>query len=393
MKIVHVCLCGNFGENYAYQDNLLPKYHQRAGHQVTIIASPYSDFLPSGKLKEEHEEEKILADGIKLIRLRALLLQRINIRLRLFKGLYNKLCKEKPNLIFLHGPESLSYISVLRYQKKYPQTDIVVDNHADWYNGFHSKYALLWVKYIINPLITKKLIRISSIFYGVTPARCVFLNDVYKVPKEKIKLLLFGADDDYMLMDKRQEVRANIRRLYGVSEDDFLIVTGGKLDRRKNIHILVEAVNKIENSHVKLLIFGTASDDMKNFYERVNSNRIIMVGWVHSNEVYKYFHASDLVFFPGLHSVLWEQSVACQKPSVFHRLKGFEHVNFNNNCLFVDDITVESCRDAIEMMYHDQDKYLALKKNAESLSALNFTYSKIAQKVIDDVQSYNDTHS
>ena len=68
MKIVHVCLCGTFGEDYAYQDNLLPKYHRKLGHDVTIIAPIYC------KINTQTGEEelaplgiKYLSDGIKLI--------------------------------------------------------------------------------------------------------------------------------------------------------------------------------------------------------------------------------------------------------------------------------------------------------------------------------------
>ena len=37
MKIVHLCLCSFFPDNYSYQENLLPKYHKRLGYDVEVI--------------------------------------------------------------------------------------------------------------------------------------------------------------------------------------------------------------------------------------------------------------------------------------------------------------------------------------------------------------------
>lgn len=387
MKIVHVCLCGNFSETYAYQDNLLPKYHRRAGHDVTIIASAYSIQKATGGHVVEKSGVKILDDGIKLKRLKPLLPQRINIRLRLFRGLYQSICDESPDLLFVHGIESLSYPAITKYHKTHPHTDVVVDNHADWYNGYHNRLSLWLLKGFFNPLITKAFRKFVRVFYGVTPARCDFLEEAYNIPREKIKLLPFGADDDYLQLEKKEELRKEVRNRFNVSDNDFLIVTGGKLDRRKNIHLLAEAVTKINIPNLKLLIFGEPSEEMKEYYEKIRSNKVLIAGWVPSTDVYRYFYASDLVFFPGLHSVLWEQAMACQKPSVFHRIKGFEHVNFNNNSLMLDEITEETCKKALIMLFNDKEKYQAFKNNAESPKALQFTYSRIANQVIEDVEN------
>ena len=42
----------------------------------------------------------------------------------------------------------------------------------------------------------------------------------------------------------------------GISADDFLLVTGGKIDQKKNIDLLMQAVERINSSHVKLIVFG-----------------------------------------------------------------------------------------------------------------------------------------
>lgn len=386
MKIVHVCLCGTFGEDYAYQDNLLPKYHHKMGHEVTIVAPIYCRINT-----QTGEEEiapcgiKLMADGTKLIRLAPLVRHRINIRLHLFKGLYKILLQEAPNLLFVHGIDSLSYRECIKYAKKHPDVILVLDNHADWNNSYHSKISYYWAKYVIKRLIVKPALKTAKQFYGVTPARCTFLNEMYGIPKDRIKLLPFGADDDELKIESKQTLRKTLRNQYNIRPIDFLIVTGGKIDKRKNIHLVAEAVLRIKNPNLKLLIFGAVNNEMKDYFSSVTSDRIIMTGWVPSNDVYKYFYAADFVMFPGLHSVLWEQMLATRTPCACTKIDGFEHMNYNDNCILMESNTIEYYMDIINRILNDSEYYKMLCKNSDTVLANQFKYSKIAQQILDDI--------
>ena len=37
MKIVHIAPNATYNEGWGYQENLLPKYHAKLGHEVTLI--------------------------------------------------------------------------------------------------------------------------------------------------------------------------------------------------------------------------------------------------------------------------------------------------------------------------------------------------------------------
>lgn len=39
MRIVHICLQAPYNDYWGYQDNLLPKYHRKSGHDVTVITT------------------------------------------------------------------------------------------------------------------------------------------------------------------------------------------------------------------------------------------------------------------------------------------------------------------------------------------------------------------
>ena len=385
MKIVHLCLCGLFGEKYAYQDNLLTKYHKKMGNEVTIIAPTASKFTSNGGVVNEPAGSKTLDTGCKLIRIENKFKSKnINKHINLYKDFANVVLSEKPDLIYVHNVTCFNYLCLLKIKKKLPQVKIVFDNHMDEYNSNQNSLSRFLNGFVFRYFVVKRLLKLSNIFYGVTPSRCTFLKDVFKVPEQKIRLLYMGADDEKMDLAHKNDIRLSVRKQYGIVDDDFLIVTGGKIDKVKNIHLLAEAVSKIENPHVKILMFGTIVDELKPIIESLLSDRVIYIGWINSDTVYNYFFAADLVMFPGLHSAMWEQAVASMVPLAVTKLRGFDQVNFNGNCLFMGGKGVDYYKSFVEHIVDDSILYNQLKTNAESEGASKFLYSNIAQKVIED---------
>lgn len=384
MKIVHLCLCSPFYEGYAYQDNLLPKYQKKAGHDVTIITSPYGKFVGKSGNEDVGSGTSVLKDGTKLVRLKALLPQKVNMHIYAYSGLYKNLLQEKPDLLFVHGVESINYVRLSHYKKTHPNVKIVFDNHTDEINSLHHWSTRLYSKIVIKNIIVRKLIPIAEWFYGTTPVRSDFMIVHYAIPKEKVKLLPMGADDDEMHIDQKESIRNEVREKYGISSDDFFIVTGGKIDPLKNIHILAEAVAKSKYDHIKILIFGSIQEELKEVFNRLESKRVICIGWQPSNDVYRYFYAADLVVFPGLHSVMWEQAVASKVPCAFSKIKGFEHVDIGGNCVLMEGKDVAYYQSLIEKLYLDKTKQARIKDASQSEECEKFLYSKIAQSVIQD---------
>ena len=385
MKIVHVCITGIWGEQYAYQENLLPHYHRVMGNDVTIIAPIYSKYRDDRPEKSE-AGISYLEDGTKLIRLKPLIpLWKLDSHLHLTKGLFKALLYEKPDLLFLHDLCTLSYRCLPKVKKALPNVRIVFDNHIDTINSLHSFATKFLHKFLYRKFLMPRLVSIADVIYGVTPSRCSFLHDIYGIPDNKIQLLVMGADDEKMDFLKKDEKRAEIRAKYGISDDDFLIVTGGKIDLQKNIHVLAKAVNEINDKNVKLLVFGSITKDLESVFDTLKSDKVLVVGWIGSDKVYEYFYAADLVMFPGQHSVMWEQAVASKVPCAFTKIAGFEHVKVNDNCILMDGNTEDYYKNLILSIRGNVEKYMKLKENANSDKVGCFLYSNIAKKVLTDV--------
>ena len=51
-------------------------------------------------------------------------------------------------------------------------------------------------------------------------------------------------------------------RSLNLADDDFVVITGGKIDKTKNIHLLIGAIRDIDFEQVKLIVFGQPNDEM-----------------------------------------------------------------------------------------------------------------------------------
>jgi len=382
MKIVHICLACFYVDAMGYQENMLPKYHAQ-DHEVYIITSDYA-FDASGKTVRKKEKEYINEYGIPVKVLEKSRRFGPYSRYNDYKDVYATLKDLQPDIIFCHGGQFVALMDVIRYCKHNRQIKLYIDQHADYYNTPVDTVKQRLSHYWIHGYWMRKAARYAEKFWGVTPWRCEYLNDVYGIPKEKIDLLPMGGDDEKIRFDRQKEISLCIRERYDIAQDDFLIITGGKIDRAKNIDLLMKAVSNLDNEKIKLLVFGQPNDDMKAEIEKLAQNvHIRYIGWIPSDAVYDYYLASDLAFFPGTHSVLWEQACACGLPGIFKKWPGMQHVDVGGNALFLEQDSTEEMQTVIRWLLEKPEVYQNMKQVAMDTAVGVFSYRDIARRSIE----------
>lgn len=381
MKIVHIAPNAPYNDYWGYQENLLPKYQKKLGHDVTLIIT--NKMHKDGNIVDIPCNDYMLNDGVRVIRkaYKHYRLSKITNFLT-YIPVYELLEELKPDFIFYHGLISFSIFDVVKYKKRHSDCVVVEDNHLDYNIGNSADTLKLKIIRLWGRFINKHSIGYVAKVYGVTPWRKTYAEEYFKIPKSKTDVLIMGADDEKMNLDKRNDLRKKIRKKYNICNNDFLIVTGGKIDHKKNIDILMEACANLDN--VKLIVFGSVSDDIKNRFEELSNHKnIIYIGWISADSVYEYFYAADLVFFPGQHSVLWEQACASKIPCVFKKWEGMDHVNNGGNSEFIQTATVEDIQNKINEL-HFTEKYNRMKGAAESEKTDIYLYSNIAKKSLEE---------
>lgn len=382
MKIAHICLACFYVEGWGYQENILPKKHVELGNNVIVFTSDYAFTNKSETvLKKENEYVNKYGVQVKVLTRSKGFFSRYGK----YNNVYSELTNYKPDIIFVHGGQFLSLGEIVKYKKRNKEVRLFIDQHADFYNTPIITLKKKILHYLVFGHYMRKAVKHTEKFWGVTPWRCQYLHEVYKIPNNKIGLLVMGGDEEYMDFSNKMTIRQIIRKQHYIKESDFLIVTGGKIDRTKNFHLLMESVNNIENKDVKLLVFGQPNNEMEEKIKSLCSKKCIYIGWIESEKVYDYFFAADLVVFPGTHSVLWEQACASKVPCLFKRWKGMEHVNNGGNAEFFDEISEDGIRKKIESLINTP-AYFKMKEIAESKNTDIFLYSNIASKSIEVVK-------
>ena len=383
MKILHISPASPFNDGWGYQENLLPMYQKKMGNEVVLLITNKT-FL-DGKMIEEPPARFVSKGGFEVVTLkkRFVITKRLTEFLSILK-IREYLESFSPDLVFVHGLSNLTIKQVIRFKKKNQSLIVFVDNHADYNigpktNSLIQKAARAFWR--INARHNDKWI---SKYYGVTPWRKTFAEDYYRIPSDKTDVLIMGADDEKMMLINKSCTRTTIRKKFNIREDDFLIVTGGKLDNKKKVIELMEACAVIPR--VKLIVFGNVLDEIKaDFDDLAKNSNIIYIGWIPSEAVYDFFVSADLVAFPGQHSVLWEQACASKTPCIFARWDGTEHIDNGGNSSFFTGLSVELIKKDLESLVFT-DKYYSMRTIAESSATDLYLYSSIAKKTIKDYE-------
>jgi len=123
------------------------------------------------------------------------------------------------------------------------------------------------------------------------------MQDYYDVPSECMKLIPNGVNIEEFTLDNRGLYISDIRKTYGLDENDTVLLFVGWEFKRKGLKFIIDAMPMLKKD-VKLLVVG---GDNKNAYAKQASDlgvsdRIVFAGA--SKEVRKFYAASDLFVFP-----------------------------------------------------------------------------------------------
>ena len=390
MRILHTCLANFYIDNYSYQENIIPKIHKQLGHDVYILASTET-YINKTKLGYISPRTYINENGITVSRIPYVnwLPGKLKRKLRIYNGINDILNKFKPDIIFLHDSQFLSINVFAKYAKK-NKVRIYADSHTDYINSGRNWLSKNILHRIIFRYCAKQIEQHVTWFYGTLPLRNDFLHTEYGVDRDKIKLLPFGADDTLFNRFDKLKIRNQIRRELNFSDNEIIIITGGKIDERKKIHILLSAFDKFTKKYpgvkLKLLIFGKPNSEMDHIFDDyINNSKIIHLDWLNAGNIYKYFLSADLAFFPGTHSVLWEEAIGLGLPCIFKRWEGIEHVDLGGNCIFLDKADEEIIINILEDISYGHISLSGMKDVAENLGVKTFSYSRIARAAIEEL--------
>ncbi|MBF8808314.1 MAG: hypothetical protein IC227_08410 [Enterococcus lacertideformus] len=137
---------------------------------------------------------------------------------------------------------------------------------------------------------------------------------------------------------KKQSIKLFPKTEIPLDTDKFVLVTIGKIDEAKReVLQLMEIIQSI-NKEIILIVYGSVASSLKKtFNEKIDYCHVIYGEWLNNQEAYQAIYHSDLVVFPGRHSVYWEITAAIGKPMIVKYWEGTTHIKNKSNVLFLKD--------------------------------------------------------
>ncbi|ANF51544.1 hypothetical protein A0O34_13980 [Chryseobacterium glaciei] len=381
-----------FGLDYTYQENLLTKNYTKYGHNVVVISSTFENVFDYAHNKYDSSKKQKTEEyfGAKIIRL-PYSFNFLN-KLRKHAGVYEILLKEKPDLIYVHDIH-FNLKEAVKYKKQFPNCKIILDYHADYTNSAHNWVSLNILHKVIRKSFFNKYKKYISKIFPVVPGGADFLHEVYGVSHKEMELLPLGCD-----YSKSMEIMQNIdnikqRQNLGIKENDIIIITGGKINKLKNTHVIVDAIKKNNREDVHLIVFGKEDQGSEEYFDNIkksaeNYKNIHFIGWVDNTKIYELLAISDLAVYPSSQSVLWQQSIGMHLPLIVGDFGGqdMSYLNQNNNIIKVDkeNLNADYFATLLNQLIENPSEIEQMKKGAEKTAKEYLDYRIIAEKTLEN---------
>jgi glycosyltransferase involved in cell wall biosynthesis len=222
---------------------------------------------------------------------------------------------------------------------------ITVHGPADFYE----------VPKLLNPILRFVLKRADSVVAVSSKLKNDLVNRLHYHP---IKVILNGIPLEPFKTTKR-EIQLHD---YGISSNDFVILTAGRLVQRKNIKILIRVLpailNKIPQCKCVILGSGIEKVNLRQLIEALHlESVVIMPGWVSEEEKIAVFKRADLFIqlsqVEGLSLALLESKAAGIPAITVASTSSLSLMDPEEGKLFIQPpITIEKLIETIEYIYN-----------------------------------------
>ena len=283
------------------------------------------------------------------------------------------------DIIHIHSPATIGKIGV-EYAKKHNKI-LIGTIHSQFYKDFYraTKNKTLsskLTKYTMN-LFSK-----CDICYTVNEGMKDIVVNEYKFNNE----LLIMRNATTMVPILKDD---SLDKLYNIKKDEFVFLFVGRINKLKNIFLIVDVLNYIKDKlNFKMLFVGTGQDEKELIkeIERLSLNdKVIMCGKVTDRELLsKYYARSDLFLFPSLYdasSVVQVEAASQKTPTLFIKGSATSANIIDNHNGYLSENDYMKYGNRILEIVKDKNKLKEVSENA--FKELYITWDMEVKKVYD----------
>jgi glycosyltransferase involved in cell wall biosynthesis len=186
----------------------------------------------------------------------------------------------------------------------------------------------------------------------------------------------------------------DIRSEYGITDDDFVIITVGRNSKVKRMKLLFQALSKLKNKHIKCLCIGPDKELIKLANEFNLSEQLILIGRIPENpylenppypELINLYRAANLyvsVSYVESFGMAGADSLACGIPVLCCKNHGIKDVLIENSSGYIlENNTAESLAVYLDFLYNKKEE-LKSEKDQIISSVAHLDWKNIAKEYV-----------
>lgn len=188
---------------------------------------------------------------------------------------------------------------------------------------------------------------------------CVSQSNIDRLEQrgfEKEKLILVPNAVDYDVFKPLDKLEC--KKKLGYAEKDFIIGFVGHFIERKGPNRLIQAIQKLNDSSIKLVCVGSGGSLIENEFTKI-------IPPMPSNQLPEVFNAFDIFVLPTLHEGhcnVIEEAMACGVPVISSKDTSVEEQLKGGKGLLIDPQNIEEISKAIQSLKEDKTLFEDIRK-------------------------------
>lgn len=123
------------------------------------------------------------------------------------------------------------------------------------------------------------------------------MEDIYEIPKEKLRIIHNGLTDRYILLDS--VIKSNIKDKYGIPHHRPIILCVGRLSIAKGADRLESMLEKIIPSMGNVCLVYVGEDDVFKWIHNNPMCQVIPLGAFNRNDIFEIYTIADFGIIPS----------------------------------------------------------------------------------------------
>lgn len=336
---------------------------KKRGHKVYVIA-------PSTTMKNDYTVE----DGIGIFRIRSVMIQkpqefRVSPQLLVYRRAVRKILRiVEPDIVHVNNPAFMALAVVPAAKKMNIPT--LATSHFMPENIVHYLKMPNIIGDVVNNLIWKQYAGFySKLDYVISPTQTA--ADLLTKNKLRTDLEVISNGIDLKKYKKKLTPASAKKKLD--LPDKPLILFVGRLDKEKNINVLLDALSELDPKHEYHVVIAGKGKELNSLVEQAQelnlSSRITFTGFVPDDKLRLFYNAADIFVMPGiaeLQSLVTMEAMATGLPVIGANAVALPHLikNNRNGYLFTPGDAKDLAKKLTKLL---SDEKLREKMGEESL--------------------------